>query len=372
MSAAARFFRRAFFQLHWLLGISAGLILAFMGVTGATQSFKDEILRALNPQVMRVQAQGPTLSAPQLLTSARDAWPERRVSNLTISSDPATSARVTYAPPAGAAGKGDPRYLDPSTGAMLGEARGEATLVLLEDLHRKLGAGDAGKLVTGICAIVLVFMALTGLYLRWPRGHARDWRRWLLFNPRLHGRGFLFGLHKVTGSWLLALYLLSALSGLYFAFDWYKDGVHALAGVPVQKRKPPRPPGAKEPGAPAPDISAAWTTFATEVPSFSTATLRLPEQPGQPVQINYLLASSPHDRAFNRIELDPASGAIRSHERYADKPRGGRFVASMFPLHSGGYFGLPGRLVTCVAALLMPLFAVTGWMMYLARRRIRR
>ncbi|SFR88579.1 PepSY-associated TM region [Stenotrophomonas maltophilia] len=37
------------FQLHWLLGITAGTVLALMGLTGATMSFEDEIMRAVSP-----------------------------------------------------------------------------------------------------------------------------------------------------------------------------------------------------------------------------------------------------------------------------------------------------------------------------------
>ena len=47
--------KKVLFQLHWLLGISAGLVLALMGLTGAAYSFQDELLRALNPEVLQVE-----------------------------------------------------------------------------------------------------------------------------------------------------------------------------------------------------------------------------------------------------------------------------------------------------------------------------
>ena len=43
-------FKNVLFQLHWFFGITGGLVLALMGITGASYSFEDEILRALNPQ----------------------------------------------------------------------------------------------------------------------------------------------------------------------------------------------------------------------------------------------------------------------------------------------------------------------------------
>ena len=46
--------KKSLFQLHWLFGITAGLVLALMGITGATYSFQDELLRLFNPQVLKV------------------------------------------------------------------------------------------------------------------------------------------------------------------------------------------------------------------------------------------------------------------------------------------------------------------------------
>ena len=77
----------------------------------------------------------------------------------------------------------------------------------------------------------------------------------------------------------------------------------------------------------------------------------------------------PHDRAWDSLKLDPVDGRVRSREPYAELPRGRRFVASLFPLHSGSWFGMPGRVVAVTAALLMPLFALSGLWMWVLRRR---
>ena len=38
----------------------------------------------------------------------------------------------------------------------------------------------------------------------------------------------------------------------------------------------------------------------------------------------------------------------------------------------GTYWGLPGRIVMTLSALGLALFAITGWMLYLGRRRTKR
>jgi sulfite reductase (NADPH) flavoprotein alpha-component len=379
--------KKLWFQTHWLLGISAGLVLALMGATGAMLSFEDEILRALNSGIVTVPPQaGKPLAPPELLKQIAGQNPGRRIGNLRVSANPTTAARVGLAPVeksgdpdvAAKASSGKParvhlefNYVDPYTGALLGrenDLRGHAFLHMMEDLHRRLASGDIGRAVTGACSLMLLAISLSGLYLRWPRNRT-SLRAWFRINFRLSGRPFLRNLHAVAGTAALPLYLIAVLSGLFFAYDWYRDGVYRLAGV--------TPPAQQSLGSgvvPAPDLGAAWSVFLRETRQggYSQATLNLPSTPDQALQFSYLVADPPHDRASNRLSLDLASGEVRAHERYADRTPGGKLVWSMFPIHSGAIFGLPGRILTLLAALTLPVFAVTGWMMYLARRRIKR
>jgi uncharacterized iron-regulated membrane protein len=57
---------------------------------------------------------------------------------------------------------------------------------------------------------------------------------------------------------------------------------------------------------------------------------------------------------------------------YADKPIGDRILASVLDIHRGSIFGWPGQLLFMMAAALMPLFMITGFMLYLSRRKHRR
>jgi sulfite reductase (NADPH) flavoprotein alpha-component len=46
-----------------------------------------------------------------------------------------------------------------------------------------------------------------------------------------------------------------------------------------------------------------------------------------------------------------------------------KFMASIFALHSGEYFGWLGQLIFFLAALSMPLFGITGLMLYLKKKK---
>ncbi len=388
--------KNIWFQIHWLLGITAGIVLAIVGVTGAALSFEHDLLRWMNPGVMTVPARdGGALPPAELMARVQAASPGKRIVSLTLSASPEDAARVNFAAPPGAgkgpgAKRGEARYLDPYTGELLGKPRGEAFMRLMMQVHRWLAAGDTGKAIVGASTIALVVLCLSGLYLRWPR-NILNWRTWLTLDFKRKGRSFLWDLHAVAGTWALLLYLLAALTGLYWSYDWYRDGLFKLTGAPrpAQQGVPrqasdgaagkatmagtaagqgERRSREKLPAPPA-NLALAWDAFLREAGQYSTATLRLPEKAGQAVQISYLDAQPAHERATNRLLLDAQSGAVIEHERYADKPVGAKLMSSMLVLHSGSFFGLPGLILMMLASLMMPLFAISGWMLYLDRRK---
>jgi sulfite reductase (NADPH) flavoprotein alpha-component len=163
---------------------------------------------------------------------------------------------------------------------------------------------------------------------------------------------------------LLVPYLVAAATGLWWSYDFYRNAVNGLAGVqaPVRRGPPNDAPAVAS-------LDAAWVSFLRETPDAVRATIATSVAADGALEIRYQTASSPHDRAWDTLKLDPVDGALRGRERYVDQPRGRRFVASLFPLHSGSWFGVPGRVVAASSALLMPLFALSGLWMWRLRRR---
>ena len=368
--------RRVLFQLHWIVGITVGIVLALVGATGAVLSFEQQIVASLARDGRQVEASGRTPLAPaDLLARVAASEPEKRIAGLSIVREPAEIVRVTLAPR-------EQRYVDPLTGSLLAPTTSGAETFFrnMRSLHRwlmwgELGNRDVGRQIVGACTILLLFMAATGLYLRWPRGPAaRRVKTWLVPDFRLKGRAFLWNLHSVAGTWVLPVYLLVALTGLQWSYEWYRDGLYAVAGVerPAGGEGPREGRGAGSAGdrrdpLDVAGFTRAWETFTRQTPEFKTVNVNLAAQLGKPIEFRYLDRQSSHERAFNTVAVD-SEGAVASAERHDDKKFGAQIVSSIFPLHSGSYFGLVGVIVFLIASLAMPLFAVTGWIMYLQRR----
>ncbi|WP_053153214.1 sulfite reductase flavoprotein subunit alpha [Pseudomonas sp. Pf153] len=363
--------KKTLFQLHWFFGISAGLVLAFMGITGAAVSFQDEILRALNPHVLTVEKQPAGVLPPAELVEQIEAASGKTVAMLWVEIDSGNAARAIFTAPPGEK-RGAIRYFNPYNGQFVGDVVGQDFFVLLLKLHRILALEDVGRQITGACTLILVFFCLSGLYLRWPR-QWKNWRAWLTLDWAKKGRGFNWDLHSVAGTWCLVFYLLAALTGLTWSYEWYNKGVtRLLSDSPKDERVRNRGPAPEGPP-PVADYRAMWSSiYSAAGPDLSSYNVRMPPVAGQPATVFYLLKNSPHDRALNQLMLDPATGAISRHSRYSDKSLKAQLLTSVYALHVGSYFGLVGRILVTVAALTMPLFFITGWLLYLDRRRKKR
>lgn len=149
--------KKVLFQLHWFFGITAGLVLTLMGLTGALYSFEDEILDALNPNVLLVESRGTTLP-PVELVRRLEAATGLTVAILRVETTGNRVAQVFFTPKAGER-RGPKRNFDPYTGELKGNAVGEGFFDFVLKLHRYLAVGEAGKQVTAACTLILVFFA---------------------------------------------------------------------------------------------------------------------------------------------------------------------------------------------------------------------
>lgn len=367
-------------QVHSIAGLVLALLLALIALTGAIMSFEDEIVDHLNTDIMRVAPREmPALMPDDLIARLKAAQDVGKVSAVTLSSDPAAAVHVRFARDEHGA-RPTSLYVDPYDARVLGSPRGEAFFATVRKLHRwLLIPGDAkgwGRPITGTVALGMVVMLVSGLVLRWPR-RAGSVKIWLKPNLGLSGRGLHRSLHAVIGTWVLPVYLVITLTGLWFSFEWYKDGVVWLlsrsqviaAKVPA---KPPRAAGRAEPAQPI-GFDQAWTTFQREEGDrFSKALLTLPAGPGTVMRIRSWGKDRTLEATRDEFRIDAATGQLVSAERYDDKTSGEKIIAAIYDIHRGAILGWPGKLVFMIAAVSMPLFSVTGILLYLSRRKLRR
>src|SRR5262249_11341382 len=120
-------------------------------------------------------------------------------------------------------------------------------------------------------------------------------------------------------------------------------------------------------------FALAWQGFdeATAGSTYERVLMILPKK-GASVQFRALPYGARHARADDLVTIDGATGKALAVDRFATRPLGRSILARMYEIHRGPSFGGPGRIVMLLASLTMPLFTVTGLLLYLPRRRRKR
>lgn len=361
-------------KLHWLLGITLGASLSFMALSGVTMSFEDEIMQALSPQMTVSPPQGGvSMSAAAMIAALRQQRPGERLMSLQIEQQ--ADRAWTAAFQRGKGQRNQRVLVDPYSGQILGEATGAQFFDTVRNLHRFLspkGDNAIGRAITGASAVSLIFFAISGLWLRWTAG-SRSLRDWLRPDFRLSGRALYRMLHQVAGSWLAVLYLVSALSGLWWSSQWYRQGVTWLLGsTPAEVVKKPAAAKKSAEKPVEPDWDRVWQQVVQRYGRHYQSALLFIPPPGKAIRVRVLPIDAPHARALDELSINSRTMNVTRQTLYRSLPGGERILTDMDPIHTGALLGIPGRIAITVSSLSMPLFFITGLLMYWKRRQRRR
>jgi len=209
--------RRILFQVHLWMGVSLGLYILMISLSGSLLVFNRELAAVGGP--VRVVPQDHRLTRDELSAIVERAYPGFSLEDVFTPRN--RDQTVLDQPIRVQLRRGDhtiERLFDPYTGADLGDTERPALefVLWLTALHDDLLGGRTGRLVNGVGAILATLLALTGAVLWWPG--IRNWRRSLTIDWKRKRGGFNWSLHNAVGFWMLAFILLWGISGIYFSF----------------------------------------------------------------------------------------------------------------------------------------------------------
>jgi uncharacterized iron-regulated membrane protein len=411
--------RRIIFWLHLVTGVMAGLVIGVMSVTCVLLAFERQIVAFAERDIRTVQppASGVSrLDLDVLVTRARAAVPEGRLSGVMLRADPTATVVVNF-------GRERTVFVNPYTGEVLGE--GAKTLRdffhTVTDLHRWLGTEgerrDIGHAITGACNTAFVVMVVTGVYLWWPRRWTRQVLQAVMVpNLRLRGKPRDWNWHNTAGFWSASILICITLTGLVMSYQWANDLLYTLTGnIP-----PPRPPGAAEgrsaaidnrqngggprvagsppdggagrqsraegkaprerqgrtgeagEAGPTPQRASLEALFAVAVqqaPHWRSMTVRVPPRSAPQLTVTLEEAKALHPYPRSILTLDAVTAAVVQWEPYASYNLGRTLRAWVRPVHTGEAGGMVGQMVAALASAGGVVLVWTG--LALAWRRFR-
>lgn len=325
-------FRTLIFWMHLVAGLVAGIAIGIMCFTGAAIGFEKQLVDWAERDARHVAVPADTTRLPlrTLLENARAANPDARPSGITVSADPQDAVVL-------ALGRDGALYANPYTGEIRTPASTQMHdfMHVMEDWHRVLAlSGDnrpIGKAINGACNLAFFVLAVSGLYLWWPRSWSwRGFKAIALVNFKFAGKARDFNWHNAIGLWCAPILIVLTLTAVPISYRWGANLIYTIAG-----ETPPAP--AQGPGAapavpafdlkrPSPDArplsqDALIAVAQKQFPNWQQISLRTGgNQRGAaaPAQRNDARPAAPIGENPNSKTENPAAGA--AGERRAPQP----------------------------------------------------
>jgi uncharacterized iron-regulated membrane protein len=362
--------RKIVFWLHLTTGIIVGSVVLVMAVTGVLLAFERQITEWVDRD-LRVVPGAPRLPISALIASV----PSRSgaaISGLTLRSDPAAPAAITL-------GRDRTVFVNPSTGALLGEGskRTRQFFRSLTNVHRWLGTSEEnraiGRAITGACNFGFLFLVVSGFFLWWPRRGARNAGRAILL-PKAdsYGKPRNFLWHNAVGFWCAPVLFLIVLSGVLMSYPWATNLLYRIAGseppstrAPANRRAAP----ASESNFIPKEIDRLWTIASERVPDWKTISVRFETSPDAPVTFSIEQGQRGRPDLRSQLTLDAKTGDVVRWEPFSSFNLGRRLRSWARFAHTGEAGGVLGQTIAALASAGASVLVCTGFA--LAWRRFR-
>lgn len=381
--------RSALVRVHRITGLFLAAFLFLSGLTGSLIAFWPELDAALNPELFYARGSGPALSPSVLADKVESADPKARVVWMSVNPKPGEVIGVFVTPRTDPATKApytldyNQLALDPSSGAIIGKRYWGACcferqhlMPFLHTLHYTLYLPERiGVWVMGLIALLWFFDCFVAIGLTFPtrRPLLSRWAQGFRIQRGASGGRLLLDLHRAGGLWLWLLLGVLAMSGVALNLD--KEIFRPVVSFLL--------PTDAEPVHAKPSDGAALIGFDRAVAQAARDGARL-GWPGSPGAVYFDVTNDTYHVSFQRHLLDRgegfgisgliydgASGRLLEEHVHGGGRVGNVVIDAQFPLHSGRLIGTPGRVLICIAGLVVAALSATGVMMWARRRRAR-
>ncbi len=376
--------------MHLWLGMSVGLIIFIVSITGTLFVFKDEVENFTRKEVIYHNeqniAQKQVLPIRILEKMVDEQVREKyKIHWVNIPIDKKMSYQFYwYEHNTEAWNYFDEfpiyksAYVNPYTGKVLevfDEKNGFFQIV--KTIHWSfLLKQDWGKYVVGIPVIIFVIMLISGIILWWPKNKAARKQRFSFKWKNIKSwKRKNYDLHNVLGFYASIFALIFSITGLFYAFFVVQAAIYFIfsGGNTVY-----------------PDFSNITTKAPIEMRNettldkvISTVHAKYPESYGFAIDLGHPhmddhehpnfsvfvkhLSYSYHKNSS--LIFDENSGELLHTYNHEDKNFGEKTVAANYDIHVGSILGLPTKIIAFIVSLICASLPVTGFLIWWGRRK---
>lgn len=365
--------RKIILQIHKILGLTTGVVLFMVSITGCLWVFKDEIESFYDDYKYVTPQEEDFIVASKVKAIAEEIIPGKSIHGVVYGKANEAIEVVFY--------QAEPElfyqsvFLNPYSGEFikrLDNNSGFFAFVLKG--HLRLWLPDAiGSRVVAYSILLFLVILVSGFFLWIPR-NKKNWRQRLKFdwNSKTRWKRKNFDLHTVTGFYISSLGLLFAFTGCIMAFNWFYFIAYKATGgdkapqfiIPQSIHTTVVDSDTK----PAYDqlVPVLYKTY-KNAQSFelhypendSTSVLvEVSNSKGVYYNMDYLFFDQ---NTLEEIETTSIYGKYKD-ARFADK-----VIRMNYDIHIGAIGGLTGKIIAFLASLICASLPVTGVLLWYGR-----
>lgn len=371
--------------LHLWLGMASGVLVFIVSLTGALYVFHQEIKDTLEPWRFVEPCDEAFVPPGRLIDTARVYVPGVEPTGLTYE-DKEGAAAVGFWSEEDGKSVFSVVFMNPYTAEFIRKQepmkKGNFDFFnFLMDGHRALSLPySIGRRIVGVSTLIFLVMLITGLILWCPRQwNRKSLKQRLKVKWNAKPMKLTYDLHNVLGGYILLLGCVFAITGLVWSFEWFGDSFYYLTSGGESWPEHVHPHS---------DTSKAYLADNDSVSAIDRAWFKTMEQEHDPQRIYLTPTLTEEDDAIEIIVSQKKGTYYNSNEyfydRYTLEPlrvKGDRYEDADFAeklsrmnydIHTGAILGLPGKILAFFVSLIIASLPVTGFLMWLRKRKSRK
>ncbi len=358
--------------IHLWLGLSSGLVVFIISITGCIYAFQSEIQNLIQPYRFVEYEEKAVLPPSQLRAIAEKELPGKKI-HAVLYAKPGNAAQVIFY-------DFDPEYfylvyLNPYSGEVLKVKDENADffrIVLMGHFYLWLPP-EPGQLIATSATLIFLIMLISGLILWWPKNKKATKQRFKIkWSARWRRKNY--DLHNVLGFYITWIAIILAATGMVFGFQWFAKGVYAVAGGEKELMYIEPTSDTTQMIARA-DISGGdklYYKLRAENPTAEVMEVHVPETASAPI----LVTVNPDDktywqtdyRYFDQYTLKELP-VNHIYGRSEEAKAADNLLRMNYDIHTGAIIGLPGKILAFFASLIAASLPVTGFYIWWGRRK---
>lgn len=357
--------------LHEWLGISSGLIVFIVALSGTLFVFCDEVIDAFAGDAKYVTSISNTqkLSPTTLIKKYEEVFPERGYFYFDTYKAENRSFRI-------ASHKNlkdfSYTYINPYTGEIIKTSKSYWFFyVVAAKIHSQILIGKTGQTVVAISTIIFLFGLISGLILWWPKKWNKTAKKTAFtIKKGTKWKRKTLDLHKVLGFYALIPAILITFTGLIMAYEVLANFTQeTFGGIADEKTEMAKYTSKFDENKKAVSLDKIVSSVTKKYPEAKQIRISTYLRKNQTFNIAVVADYIGLKTSINGIHImvDRYSGNTIETSIKLDKHH--KIEQTVFDLHVGHWYGLTGKIITFIVGLICTSLPVTGFIFWYGRKR---